>query len=178
MNQTKRSLPKFLPLLLGAVAILLLAAFFLVFFLPRANATFSYECFTAERTVEKFLDALIDCDYAKAVRYVGFTDENGEKLSDDDLSSVWMDRVRDQQEGAAETFLISYEDPIVEKIDGEMTVTVFLTVRRAGGSDGFYANGNSFTLIRDGGWRITSVSSEEYGLQTSYEKALSGVIVR
>ncbi|MBQ1273118.1 MAG: hypothetical protein IIY12_06460 [Clostridia bacterium] len=158
------------PILFGVAGGLLvgLIAATVVFFVPRDNATFSFECFRLRFAVSDFLKDV------KADRL----DDAFDRIdadSSEDLRAVWTARVSELK-NKENTYLSDFSDLKVVKKDGEFIVTVTLSVVRQGYNDPFYANGSVITVTDESGsWKISSISEYEYAMQTPFEQALSGV---
>lgn len=158
------------PILLGVGGLLLigLIAAIVVFFVPRDNATFSFECFRLRYEVSAFLKDV------KADRW-GDAFDRIDADSSEDLRAVWTARVSELK-NKENTYLSDFSDLKVVKKDGEFIVTVTLSVVRQGYNDPFYANGSVITVVNDNGtWKISSVSEYEFSMQTPLEQALSSV---
>ena len=170
MKKTLRSV--LLPVGVLLVAVLLGTA--VIFFIPRDNTSFSWECFRLRLAVSDFLKDVEKERFEDAFARVYCTDENGSALeSSEVLQSAWKDRVSVlRKEG--NTYLKDHSKLKVRKENGGFTVTVVLSVVRQGYNDPFYSQGNVVSVIYDGGWKIASLSDYEISLQTDLEKALSG----
>ncbi len=167
--------------ILFSVALLLLVALIggtVVFFIPRDNTSFSFECFRVRLAVSGFLKDLEKGRYDKAVDFVYFvSSEDGSAVaSDETVRSAWVERVSSLKQGTANTYLDGYENLSVRKENGKILVTVFLSVQRQGTKDPFYNDGNSVSVIYQDGWKISSVSDYSFALQTDFERAVSGVV--
>lgn len=164
--------------ILLSVSILLAAVFLItavVFFIPRDNTSFSFECFQVRAAVSGFLKDLKKERYDDAFDSVYcFSAEDGSAVFSESCRDVWTKRVEGLRSGEESTYLSDFSDLRVRKVDGNFQVTVLLFVQRQGYNDPFYSNGNVITVIYEDGWKISSVSGEPVGLQTPFEKAVSG----
>ena len=158
----------------GGVLILSLIVTAVLFFIPRDNTSFSFECFRLRLAVSDFLKDLEKQRYDDAFDRIYALTEDGTSLeSSEDLKEIWVNRVS-ELEKSNNTYLEGFSDLKVVKRNGEFTVTVTLSVIREGYNDPFYSNGNEISVIYEDGWKISSVSKEKVELQTPFEKALSG----
>ena len=145
-----------------------------IFFIPRDNTSFSWECFRLRLAVSDFLKDVEKERYEDAFTRVYCTDADASSLeSSEELGTLWVQRVESLRKDA-NTYLKDHSKLKVRKENGTFTVTVVLSVVRQGYNDPFYAKGNVFSVVYDGGWKIASVSDYETSLQTDLEKALSG----
>ena len=172
------SMKKNLKLILIAVSSTLAVIFAVtavVFFIPRDNTSFSFECFRLRWAVSGFLKDVISEDYEDAFDRVYCTAEDGFPAdSGEDLRKIWVSRVSSLRSGTDNTYIEDYSGLKVRKENGTFTVTVTLKVIRQGMNDPFYAKGSVLTVVYDDGWKISSVSEYTPDLQTPLEKALSG----
>lgn len=159
-----------------AGAVILLAA--LLFFIPRRNARFSWDCFRARAAVSSYLKNVKAGNFAEAAELVSFTSVDGRELpSDEENRQRWISRIQDLRQGIKQNYLLDYSDLSVVKVDGEMQVSVTLNVSIQGGGDKL-SSGTTSVFIKkvDGDWRIVSVSEYEYEKKSQYERALSGIL--
>lgn len=166
-------------ILTGAAALLLFGFIVLavVFFIPRDNTSFSFECFRLRMTVSGFLKDLEKERYEDAFRSVYCFGEDGAPIaSDETVEKLWVDRVSQLRNSTSNTYLADFSDLTVRKVDGQMQVSVLLTVQRQGAKDPFYSEGSVITVVYDDGWKIQSLSSQPAELQTPFEKAVSGLV--
>ncbi len=167
-----------IPLISGvalvAVALIVTAV---IFFIPRDNTSFSWECFQLRMAVSGFLNDVEKERYDDAFSAIWcFAEEDGAHLpSAEGLQKAWTKRVSDLKTGTAGTYLADHSKLKVWKEEGEFYVSVQFSVTRQGYNDPFYANGSPILVEQeDGRWKIVSVSSYGMDLQTDLEKALSG----
>ena len=161
-----------------AVLVLAFAVTATVFFIPRDNTSFSYECWQLRSAVSDFLDHVCDGAYDKAAKSVFFVSESDATplASSETLREQWAARMNDLATWASNTYLESYSDLSVRKEQGEMVVTVLLQIRRQGAPETFYQGiPHRLIVVRsDGVWKIQGISEEK--LQTDFEKCISGRI--
>lgn len=165
--------------LVGAASAVLLAALVLliVFFIPRDNTSFSFECFRVKMAVAGFLKDVEKERYADAFDGLYCVSaQSGDALGESEsLRNLWVKRLSDLRNGQDATYLDGFSSLKVKKVNGEFRVTVVLKVVRQGYNDPFYANGSEITVVSDDGvWKVLSVSSEDVSLQTPFEKKISG----
>ncbi len=168
---------KFSLLIPAAVLALALIVTAVIFFIPRDNTSFSWECFQLRMQVSGFLKDVKKERYEDAFDAVWcFSEENGDHLpSDETLKALWVNRVSGLKTGKDATYLDGYSKLKVRKENGDFYVSVVLSVTRQGYNDPFYANGSPILVeLEEGKWKIVSVSSYGTDLQTNLEKALSG----
>ncbi len=157
----------------------LLALVFLVtaviFFIPRDNTSFSFECFRLRLAVSDFLKDVEKGRFDDAFERVYCTSaEDGIQIEGNEkCRQTWIGRVYALRR-EDNTYLNGYSNLKVRKSEGEFTVTVTLSVLRQGYNDPFYSNGNVISVVYDDGWKIASVSQYDPSLQTDLEKALCG----
>lgn len=164
------------PILIAVAALLVivLAVTAVIFFIPRDNTSFSFECFRLRAEVADFLKDVEKERYDDAFARIACRDAGGRPVeASGDLQKIWVDRVSALRT-ADNTYLKDHSSLKVRKENGEFTVTVTLTVLRQGYNDPFYAKGTTLTVVNEDGWKIVSVSEYEPALQTPLEKALSG----
>ncbi len=165
-------------LILGIAAVLAVALIVtaVIFFIPRDNTSFSWECFSLKMKVSGFLKDVQKERYDDAFDMIScYTDEEGASLSPEVCRALWVKRVSDLKTGPEGTYLDGYSKLKVVKENGRFHVSVVLSVTRQGYNDPFYAKGSPVVLTEsDGQWKIVSVSSYGEDLQTNLEKALSG----
>lgn len=161
---------------LAALIGLALTVTAVVFFIPRDNTSFSLECFRLRSAVSGFLKDVENERYDDAFETVYCTSaEDGRVLeATDACREAWTERVSALRNGTDGTYLKDFSDLSVRKENGEFIVTVTLSVIRQGYNDPFYADGSTFTVVYQDGWKISSLSGYETELQTDLEKALSG----
>lgn len=159
----------------------LLALAFLVtvviFFIPRDNTSFSFECWKLRWSVSSFLDDVADGDFEDAAESVYFLSEEGNPLdSTEDLRKVWAKRLSDLRSGVRNNYLTDFSDLSVRKENGVMTVTVLLHIDLQGMEDKFYDGlPHTLTVVEtEDGWKISGITDEK--VKTDFEKAISGVI--
>lgn len=147
-----------------------------IFFIPRDDTSFSFECFRAKAAVSGFLKDLENERYDDAFDAVYcFSAENSSPVeSTDACRNAWTGRVVALRTGTDATYLSDFSDLKVRKVNGEMQISVLLSVQRQGYNDPFYSNGSVITVVYDGEWKIASVSAESVELQTPFEQAVSG----
>ncbi len=161
----------FLAGILLAVTLLVTAV---IFFIPRDNTSFSWECFRLRLAVSDFLKDVEKEHYEDAFARVYRTDADGSFAEySETLQKAWIQRVESLRKGS-NTYLKDHSKLKVRKENGVFTVTVVLSVMRQGYNDPFYARGNTLSVVYDDGWKISAVSDYEIALQTDLEKALSG----
>lgn len=161
----------------GALLVLGLIVLSVVFFIPRDNTSFSFECFRLRMTVSGFLKDLEQERYEDAFRSVYCIGEDGAPVSSDEtVEKIWVDRVSALRNSASNTYLADFSHLTVRKVDGVMQVSVLLTVQRQGAKDPFYSDGSVIIVVYDDGWKIQSLSSQPADLQTPFEKAVSGLV--
>lgn len=173
-----KTIPKRYVLIPLAVLFVAFAATATVFFIPRDNTSFSFECWQLRSTLSAFFDDLCDGNYADAAEKVYFVSEkDGTPLkSDSALRALWAKRMQDLGSGVSNTHLKSYEDLSVRKENGKMIATVSLQVMRQGFEDTFYQNAphRISVIVSEGTWKIAGISDAE--LQTDFESCISGRI--
>ncbi|MBO5222610.1 MAG: hypothetical protein J6C26_09890 [Clostridia bacterium] len=148
-----------------------------IFFIPRDNTSFSYECWQLRFAVSDFLDDIIDENYNSAAQSVCFVSaEDGRELKSNDIHrGIWCRRMEALRKGVRNNYLEDYNELSVRKENGVFVVTVLLTVQYQGQPDTFYDDPHVLTVVEvDGEWKIASISEE--AIQTDFEKAISGVI--
>ncbi len=162
--------------LVGAVLVVGLIVTGVLFFIPRDNTSFSYECFRLRWAVSDFLKDVEKQRLDDAFDRVFLYSEAGAVEKTDALRTAWTDRISDLKKND-NTYLNGFSRLKVAKKNGEFTVTVTLSVTRQGYNDPFYANGSEILVTeQDGAWYIREITGEDLALQTSLEKALSGRI--
>ncbi len=163
---------------IGGLLVLALLVTAVIFFIPRDNTSFSFECFRLRSAVSGFLKDVEKERYDDAFDRVYCVESVGATPIEDPAAcrGAWIGRVADLRD-SDNTYLVDHSDLKVRKQNGEFTVTVTLSVTRQGYNDPFYANGNVITAVWDDGWKIVSLSAYETALQTDLEKALSGFFV-
>lgn len=164
------------PILIAVAALLavILAVVAVIFFIPRDNTSFSFECFRLRAEVADFLKDVEKGRYDDAFDRIACRDAGGRPVeSTDELRKAWTDRVAALKDGD-NTYLKDHSALKVRKENGEFTVTVTLSAMRQGYNDPFYAKGTTLTVVNEDGWKIVSVSEYEPALQTPLEQALSG----
>ena len=167
------------PLLIsvGGALILALIVTSVIFFIPRDNTSFSFECYRLRLAVSGFLKDLEKQRYDEAFDRIYPISEDGTPLEcSERLKEIWVERVS-ELETSTNTYLKDFSNLKVVKRNGEFIVTVTLSVIREGYNDPFYAGGSELSVIYDDGWKISSVTKEKEELQTPFEKALSGRFV-
>lgn len=159
----------------GVLVVLVLTVTAVIFFIPRDNTSFSFECFRLRLAVSDFLKDVENQRFDDAFDMVYCTSsEDGSPINDKErCRQVWIDRVSALRT-KDNTYLNGYSDLSVRKINGEFTVTVTLSVLRQGYNDPFYAEGSVISVVYDDGWKISSLSEYDLSLQTDLEKALCG----
>ncbi len=166
------------PILFGAAGLLIVGILVtaVVFFLPRDNTSFSYECFRLRYAVSDFLKDVKSQRLEDAFDRVYPQSESGACLEKtEELRNLWVGRVSDLKQ-KENTYLADFSDLKVTKKNGEFTVTVTLSVIRQGYNDPFYATGNVILVVdKNGTWNVAGISGEDVSLQTPFEQALSGV---
>lgn len=161
-------------LLVGVLLVTALLVTAVIFFIPRDNTSFSWECFRLRLAVSGFLKDVEKERYEDAFARVYPTDADGSFAEySETLQSAWIQRVESLRKDS-NTYLKDHSQLKVRKENGAFTVTVVLSVMRQGYNDPFYAQGNVISVVYDDGWKIASVSDYEITLQTDLEKALSG----
>ena len=170
----KKSLKTILIGIAACLAVGLLIAV-TVFFIPRDNTSFSFECFRLRCAASDFLKDVKQQRYDEAFDriYCVSAEDDSPLTSGESFRDVWTQRVSALRE-KDNTYLNGFSDLSVRKEDGSFTFTVTLSVTRQGYNDPFYANGSVITAVYDGGWKFVSVSEYDPSLQTALEKALSG----
>ncbi len=170
----KRSLKPIL-IFVGTLFVLALIVAAVIFFIPRDNTSFSFECFRLRLVVSDFLKD-VKCQRLDDAfdRIYCTSPEDGTPIEgNENCRQVWIDRVSALRI-EDNTYLENYSDLKVRKSNGEFVVTVKLSVLRQGYNDLFYANENVLRVVYDKGWKIASLSEYDLSLQTDLEKALSG----
>ncbi len=164
------------PILIAVAALVavVLAVVAVIFFIPRDDTSFSFECFRLRAQVADFLRDVENERYDDAFSRIACRDAGGRPVeSSAELQKIWTDRVSALRTGD-NTYLNDHSSLKVRKENGEFTVTVTLSVLRQGYNDPFYSKGTTLTVVDEDGWKIVSVSEYEPALQTPLEKALSG----
>jgi hypothetical protein len=157
-----------------------LTVFFLtvtvIFFIPRDNTSFSFECFRLRLSVSDFLKDVEKGrlnDAFDRVYCVSATD-NAPISDSTPYRDAWTSRVASLRKDD-NTYLKDFSELTVRKENGQFTVSVTLSVIRQGYNDPFYADGSVLTVVYDDGWKILSLSAYDPSLQTDLERALSGL---
>lgn len=160
------------------VAVIALVVTAVVFFIPRDNTSFSFECFQVKMAVSDFLKDLENQRYDDAFDslYCVSAEDGSPVEANEICRKAWTDRVAALRNGSEGTYLLDHSKLTVRKTDGVFQVSVILSVQRQGYNDPFYANGNLITVVYDDGWKISSVSAEPSALQTPFEKTVSGAM--
>ena len=170
-------LQKRLLLLGGGILLLAFLVTAVIFFIPRDNTSFSYECWKLRWSVSSFLDDVADGDFADASESVYFLSEEGSPLVfSEDLCKIWAKRMADLRTGVRNNYLTDFSDLSVRKENGVMTVTVLLHIDLQGMEDKFYDGlPHTLTVVEtEDGWKVSGITDEE--VKTDFEKAISGVI--
>ena len=151
-----------------------LAVTAVIFFIPRDNTSFSWECFRLRLAVSGFLKDVEGERYGDAVDslYCTSLEDGLPTEADDACRKAWVERVSALKK--ANTYLEDFSKLKVRKENGEFTVTVTLKVLRDGVNDPFYAKGTTVSVVEKDGWKISGISEYSYDLQTDLERALSG----
>ena len=176
-NNVRKPFNKWFVLVPALLLVIAFVATAVVFFIPRDNTSFSYECYRLKSAVSDFLDDLMDEDYASAARSVSFySAENKAPLeSTEALRSIWAKRMKALRDGVRNIYLSDYNDLSVRKENGVFTVTVLLNVQLQGQADTFSKDPYTLTVAEtEDGWKISDIT--EQTVLTDFEKAISGAI--
>ncbi len=160
---------------IGIFLTVLLLTVTVIFFIPRDNTSFSFECFRLRLALSDFLKD-VEKDWLDDAfdRVYCVSAEDGTPIPNSDACrKAWIDRVSSLRE-TDNTYLKDHSDLSVRKENGRFTVSVTLSVIRQGYNDPFYATGSVLTAVYDDGWKILSLSAYDPSLQTDLENALSG----
>lgn len=177
VRAAKKKINKWFVFIPSALVVLAVVITGIVFFVPRDNTSFSYECFRLRLAVSGFLGNLIDGDHASAAEAVQFrAAESGEVLeSTEALRSLWARRVEDLRKGVRNHHLADYSELSVRKEQGAMIVTVLLDVQLQGQADTFSKDPYTLTVVEtEDGWKIATLT--ENSVLTDFERAVSGLI--
>jgi len=176
-KQTHRRYRKTLVAVAGSLLILVFLITAVVFFIPRDNTSFSYECWKLRFRVASFFGDVIDGDFSDAAEDVYFVsaEDGGVLAADDAVRTAWVSRMEALRTGIQNNFLADYSDLTVRKENGKMIVTVLLSVERQGYPDKFYRGHHTLSVVEtEDGWKIAGITEEP--IKTDFEKAISGVI--
>lgn len=113
-------------------ASILLASAVAVILWTKPNSAVSFEAFKAKSEIRAFLNAVINEDYDKAVKYIAFytgTNDNAAETTDE-YTEAWKARISDLK--SKNIFLESFTDLDVRTFDGVMKCKVSLSVNDVG----------------------------------------------
>ena len=176
-SKTQKKFNKLWVLIPSFALLLALLVTGIVFFIPRDNTSFSYECFRLRFAVSGFLGDVIDGDFSEAAQSVYFVSaEDGTPIpTTDALCAAWAKRMTALKDGIRNIYLADYTDLIVRKENGVLSATVTLDVMLQGQTDTFSKAPYTLTVVEtEEGWKIAALTEQE--LLTDFEKAISGVI--